>query len=297
MTSNSVTSKVVLNGRDNSSNQSVSDIPNETLTPEKIVSDAVQVDSNATTTPSGESVEQPASPLGPPRSPQRIDGEQDASKRPRAVLLPIDQFDLTEAGRLRESDDPRFVEEYSDVFQQHMKDGKLSKYPFLPCAAYQTPDGRYVLTAGRLRALAAKMAGVKKIWCYIFPCETDAVWFGLGDNRKNAQRNSKGDRQKMIRIALEKYSDKTHRVIAEHIGCSPSSVDQIARQLRKNTQLPKTRIGRDGKQYPTQKVKRANKAVGSKETKMGPSELDSVICDAATESIFEPSDVRGGVVI
>ena len=185
-------------------------------------------------------------------SPPATDNDQ----TPNVVDVPIEQFDFTEMGRLRDDDDPKTVKEYIEVFRLHTENGKLSMYPFPPCGVYQTSDGLYVPTAGRHRALAAKEAGVEAVPCIILSSETDAVWFGLGDNRKNGLRNSKNDLKKMIAIALQKYTDKSNRLIAEHIGCSPSSVDQIARQLRTNTQLPPTRTGRDRKQYSRKKPKR-----------------------------------------
>lgn len=189
-------------------------------------------------------------------SPVTIPEEHEVSvDLPKPTWIPTEQIDFAETGRLRENDNPKIVKVYSRVLRQNMDNGKSPEYQFPPCGGYQASDGRYVITAGRHRALAAKAAGVKDVLFIIFPTETEAVWYGLGDNRRNGLRNSLGDKKKMIGIALRKYAAKSNRAIAEHIGCSPSYVDQIARQLRTSTQLPETRKGRDGKRYPSKKPK------------------------------------------
>ena len=205
--------------------------------------------------------------------------EADSTTNPKIfspMWIPLDQIDLTEAGRLRENDNLELVDEYAEVFRQHMQNAELvkdenqTKFPFPPCRAYRRPDKRWSLPAGRHRALAAQKAGLKRIWCIVYSDEKEAIWDGLGDNRKNGLRNSLGDRNKMILIALQQYPDKSHRLIAEHIGCSPSSVDQVARQLRKNTQLTSTRTGRDGKVYPAKKPGKPKKAEPTVDTEEKP---------------------------
>ena len=102
--------------------------------------------------------------------------------------------------------------------------------------------------------------------------EKEAIWDGLGDNRKNGLRNSSGDLKKMILIALEKYADKSHRLIAEHIGCSATYVDRIAKEQVQTSlhQTPATCTGRDGKVYPAKKSEKPKKAEPTIDTEEKP---------------------------
>lgn len=184
------------------------------------------------------------------------------------MWIPLDRIDITDTDRLRESDNMEIVEEYAEVFRQNMKDGELvkgenqNKFPFPPCSLYKKAGGRFGLPAGRHRALAAQKVGLRKIWCVIYTDESEAVWDGLGDNRKHGLRNSGNDLKKMISIALQQYPDRSHRAIAEHIGCSSTYVDRIAKELQEQTGLqpPPTRTGRDNKKHPTQQPKRKKTA-------------------------------------
>lgn len=180
------------------------------------------------------------------------------------IWISLAQIDLTEEDRLRENDSMETVEEYVEVYRQNMQDGMLvkgenqTKFPFPPCGVYKKANGRWGLTLGRHRALAAQEVGLTQIWCTIYSDEKEAVWDGLGDNRKNGLRNSPSDLRKMIRIALQQYPDKSQRLIAEHIGCSSTYVDRIAKEYQAQTgePLPQTRTSRNGKQYPSQQPKK-----------------------------------------
>ena len=171
---------------------------------------------------------------------------EDVGKISESTPISADLIDLSEKYRLRECDDQKTIDDYEQTYRNSMSEGSLVDNPFPPCGGYFKEDGKFVPTAGRHRIIAGINVGLKKFQCIIFPDEKSAVWFGLGDNRKNGLRNQPGDLKKMIEIALTKY-DRSHRTIAIYLGCSPSYVDLIAKQLPSTGQLPEKRTGRDGK--------------------------------------------------
>lgn len=180
------------------------------------------------------------------------------------TMIAIDRIDLADKDRLRVNDNPDTIEDYEETYRQHMENGVLTVNPFPPCGGYFNEVDKFVPTAGRHRIIAGGNVGLKDFPCIVYPDRKTAIWHGLGDNRKNGLRNSREDERKMIEIALA-TSGRTNRVIAEQIGCSPSKVDQIKRklELRKNTQLPEIKTGRDGKEYPAKKTSKATKATPS----------------------------------
>lgn len=184
------------------------------------------------------------------------------------TMIAIDQIDLTDEDRLRVNDHSDTIEDYEETYRHGMVDGVLHENPFPPCAGFTNEEGKFVPTAGRHRIIAGRNVGVKVFPCIVYPDKKSAIWHGIGDNRKNGLRNSRPDEKKMIEIALTTCGE-TNRAIAEHIGCSPSKVDQIARQLRKNTQLTETetKTGRNGKQYSSIKSRKPTESPSRKNRK------------------------------
>ena len=105
----SLSKNVELNGRDNSSNQTISVSSDEALTPKHTVSDSIQDDSSSTSTATEETLEQPALSLESHPEELKIDEGTGEGEVQKEVWIKTDEFDLAESGRLRDDDDPDIV--------------------------------------------------------------------------------------------------------------------------------------------------------------------------------------------
>lgn len=114
---------------------------------------------------------------------------------------------------------------------------------------YYLGDGFHrVLAAQRLefRDIAADLrAGTKE----------DALWFALGANRTNGKRLTEGDKHHAVVIALSAWPDKSPALIAEQVGCTRVYVQRIREQGVPGYKVPARTTGRDGRSYPTTRVK------------------------------------------
>jgi hypothetical protein len=86
----------------------------------------------------------------------------------------------------------------------------------------------------------------------------DAIWFALGANRKNGQRLSSDDKRKAIRLALEKFPEKSQSEICEQIGCSQSYVAYVKKDVinSDNVPVPAVRTDSLGRRQPTRKPRK-----------------------------------------
>ena len=80
--------------------------------------------------------------------------------------------------------------------------------------------------------------------------EDDAVWFALGANRTHGQRLTGDDKAHAIRLAVQRWPERSSTTIAEHVGCNQNYVSELRRQVSATTNLPDRVIGKDGKSYP-----------------------------------------------
>lgn len=80
----------------------------------------------------------------------------------------------------------------------------------------------------------------------------DAIWISLGANRLNGKRLSRADKEKAIRMALEKFPEKSSRAIAQHVGVSDHTVEKFRREMESTAQLRRSdmRTGIDGTARP-----------------------------------------------
>jgi hypothetical protein len=89
----------------------------------------------------------------------------------------------------------------------------------------------------------------------------DALKFALGANRANGLRRSNEDKRNCVTIALAKWPEWSDRRIAEVCGVGNAMVGDTRRRCLNQTpptttpKKPKTRKGKDGKEYPAPKPK------------------------------------------
>ena len=121
-------------------------------------------------------------------------------------------------------------------------------------------DGtEHYVADGFHRILAAERLGRKDINAEVHNgTRLDAIKFGLGANKNHGMPMSRKDKENSIRIALREFSDMTDNAIADLIGVSFHTVASHREQLSTllNSTKPKTRKGKDGKQYPTERKPR-----------------------------------------
>lgn len=88
----------------------------------------------------------------------------------------------------------------------------------------------------------------------------DARWLSVAANKAHGLRRNNEDKVKAVVRALRLRPDLSNAAIAEHVGVSEEMVRQRRMQLdsmaRSQPLGPATRVGRDGKRYPTRSAKR-----------------------------------------
>lgn len=126
---------------------------------------------------------------------------------------------------------------------------------FPPLTVFVDKNGVCWLADGFHRLAAFKQNGKEKVACEVHEGEyADALRFALGANAEHGLRRTREDVQHSICMAYEKRKtlglpdDVSARVIAELIGCSPTTAgDQLSKldTWAKRT----TTTGKDGKSY------------------------------------------------
>ena len=171
------------------------------------------------------------------------------------AVKPRDDF------RCRVHDDEEIIERYAALLSEYKeaKDrGGVVQYPFPPIKVW-FDNGEYVLLAGYHRIAAAHKVGIDIIQASVFHgSDNDAFMIAMNDNSTHGLQMSRGDLRFCIEKTVARFPDKTPRVIAEMLGCSRSYASEIMRQLSAsgNVEIPEKRVGKDGKEYPTQRERR-----------------------------------------
>ena len=81
-------------------------------------------------------------------------------------------------------------------------------------------------------------------------------------NRADGGQRSSADKERAVEIALEKFPEKNPEMVAAYVGCSPRYGSKIQSELSTSGKLnvPKTRMGKDGKMRATTYAPRQAKA-------------------------------------
>jgi hypothetical protein len=118
------------------------------------------------------------------------------------------------------------------------------------------------LADGFHRCHASKKAGLLDIIAEVHKgTRRDAVKFAIQANQKGSVRRTNADKRKCVEIALAEFPDLSDRALAEMCGVSNKTV-AAAREQAGNfptstptPEAPKTRKGKDGKEYPAPEPK------------------------------------------
>lgn len=160
----------------------------------------------------------------------------------KVKLCDIEIYAGTQA---RQSINNDIVTEYAE----RMMEGDI----FPPVVLFH--DGNtYYLGDGFHRVLGSERNGFVDIDADVRKgTQQDALWYAIGANKTNGQRMNKGDLRHAVALALKTWPDKTQQAIADQVGCNQSTVQRVKEELMQAHKLtiPETRVGADGKQYPT----------------------------------------------
>lgn len=156
--------------------------------------------------------------------------------------LPIDGLLLQPRLQMRAALDTETIEEYAAA----MKTGE----PFPPVRVVEADDG-WLVCDGFHRVSAARAAGVTSLPCNVTPGTfDDALLLALAANATNGLRRSNADKRRAVTVALERWPEKSDRVIAQLCGVDHKMVAPLRPQLGKSPSSPvepEKRIGADGK--------------------------------------------------
>ena len=137
---------------------------------------------------------------------------------------------------------PAVVKDYIAVLQ----DG--GQFP--PVRVVHDKEDHYYLVDGHHRLAATReLQGMETIEAEILDGSfSDALWHSWGANRAHGLRRTQKDKRRAVRAALEhpRWSRKSNREIARHIGCDHKTVAAI----RQRGEFPKDKVTRKICPYP-----------------------------------------------
>lgn len=147
--------------------------------------------------------------------------------------------------QIRAAIDQQVVSDYAEAM--------TSGATFPPIVLFHDGNQHY-LADGFHRFMAAQRNQFKDIDADVRPgTKEDALWFALGANRNHGKQLTPADKKNAVKLAVSTWGNsKSQEAIAIQIGIPKSTVQYHAAELTKVGQLaPRTVIGRDGKNYPT----------------------------------------------
>ena len=164
--------------------------------------------------------------------------------------ISLDELTLDTMYRVREYNDEGVIMSYAECMET---EEDFQKFP--PIEVYY--DGSsYWVADGRLRCLAAKKAGHKKIHAHITEGDRlGAFWASIVANGRQGFGLSWRDRQRVVTSALRCWPDRSNQAIAVAVGVSEGTVRRFRAKLTEANEIenPQKRVGVDGKRYPTRR--------------------------------------------
>ena len=170
-----------------------------------------------------------------------------ASKRKHVKAISLDQIEVLEKLQPREEIDTRTVDEY----RERMEAGDT----FPPVTVF-AGGGTLYLADGWHRYFAARAAGHESIKAEVREGgKAAAQWHALGANKTHGLRRSNADKERAVKIALQKRPDLSDRAIADHVGVHHATVAKHRSELENEGAVDKsaTRTGKDGVKQPAHK--------------------------------------------
>ena len=172
------------------------------------------------------------------------------------TLVDLSALTTRDSHYFREQLDEENVEGLARAYFENkvaMDQGKEPIHDIPPIKVWCDPDnGELVMLGGNHRTKGATLAGLTTIPAIVYHCsENEAFVIGMKDNATHGLKPSRGDLKHMIKKALERFPYKSLRTLAEELKCSLSRVSEVSNELYDCGQLerPKTRIGKDNKEY------------------------------------------------
>ena len=179
--------------------------------------------------------------------------------------LPTDGLLLLPGLQMRAALDTETIAEYAAA----MRAGE----DFPPIRVIEADEG-WLVCDGFHRVSAARAAGIASLPCNVAAGSMDdALLLALKANATNGLRRSNADKRRAVTVALERWPDKSDRVIAQICGVAhPLVASCRPAPLEDSSNAPATRTTADGRQYPAKRAAPAKPAAQS--TPSAPSEPD-----------------------
>ena len=159
-------------------------------------------------------------------------------------LLPISELNLSLVGRARAGVSEEVVEDYAD---------HLGALP--PVRVALTEEDRYVVVGGLHRIRAHERAGRAEVACTVERMgRAEAVLAAVADNRAHGARMTRADTRAVIGLLLAEAGDLSSRDIADMVGCSHHTVEEVRSRGGQFAHLPAAE-GRAARQDPVGSVR------------------------------------------
>jgi ParB-like chromosome segregation protein Spo0J len=159
-----------------------------------------------------------------------------------------------------------------------------------PAVIVYEEGGHRRLSDGRHRLLAAHRIGKTAIEAEVrHGTAEESLWFALGAGRDYGARLTNADVAHAILLALRELPDKSHRLIAERLGCSHSYVSKIAAERCTPESAPAGGIGGDDCDRRAEQVSTSGHLPQFEEAVDRPAEADP----EHDADINQPARVRG----
>lgn len=162
---------------------------------------------------------------------------------PRSAVL------LNSATQLREEINTATVAEYAEAMA-----GGVAFPPLVLFADQVGPGAKYLIGDGWHRLLAYEANGDVTVPAVVHVGGLErAVKYALSANARHGLKRSNADKQKAVRVALERFGELSDRAVAELCAVDHKTVAAARKVQVGNFPTSITREGKDGKQYPTGK--------------------------------------------
>jgi hypothetical protein len=161
--------------------------------------------------------------------------------------VPVDDVVLDPNLNLRDRLDPETVERYCDCWDR------------LPPITLFEVDGRWLLADGFHRYAAAATLKKRTIPAEVRPgAFEDALDFAAGVNLFHGLPLTRAERRRVVEVKLRLHGAWSDRRLSEELGISRELIAKVRKQLVDSGQIPlsDTRVGSDGKSYPSQGLPR-----------------------------------------
>jgi len=140
-------------------------------------------------------------------------------------MINLSDIDVTKSPKIRLYQNAEAVVDYTEAYRR--------KEDLPPIVVAEKDPGKFILADGHHRVEAARDAGLKKIKAEVIAGGHDAaLLFALSANTKHGVQRTGADKRHAIEIALEKFPDRSSRVIAKMCAVDDGTVAKVKRQIK-----------------------------------------------------------------